>query len=181
MLVRPAEHSFNQGMEALARGEAVKALAMFEAAIRLDRKFRGTAARPQPRYLSFYGLCLGLESHRWKEAVDLCKEAVQAESYNPDLHLNLGRVLVAAGRRKEGWEALQRGVEVDEAHQGLRRALAAMGTRRRPAVPFLARGHAINRVLGKMAHQDEKKKKRAAPQKTAKRPLAPRRAASGRG
>ena len=134
MLVRPAEQSFGKGIEALARGEAVKALAMFEAAIRLDRKFR-SETRPQPRYLSYYGLCLGLESHRWKEAVDLCREAVGAESYNPDLHLNLGRVLVAAGRRKEGWEALQRGLLVDEAHEGLRRAIAAMGVRnlaRRP-------------------------------------------------
>ena len=180
MLVRPAEQSFNKGMEALARGEAVKALAMFEAAIRLDRKFRA-AARPQPRYLSFYGLCLGLESHRWKEAVDLCREAVAAESYNPDLHLNLGRVLVAAGRRKEGWEALQRGAEVDEGHEGLKRALAAMGVRRRPAVPFLDRGHAINKVLGKMAHQDQARRK--TPAKTAKatrRAPAQRRAASGR-
>ncbi|HEX5042643.1 MAG TPA: tetratricopeptide repeat protein [Candidatus Polarisedimenticolaceae bacterium] len=179
MLVRPAEQSFNKGMEALARGEAVKALAMFEAAIRLDRKFRA-AARPQPRYLSFYGLCLGLESHRWKEAVDLCREAVAAESYNPDLHLNLGRVLVAAGRRREGWEALQRGAEVDEAHEGLRRALAAMGTRRRPALPFLPRGHAINKMLGKMAHQDQARRATPAKTKAAKRPVA-RRVASGRG
>jgi predicted Zn-dependent protease len=177
MLVRPAEQSFNKGLEALARGEAVKALAMFEAAIRLDRKFRA-AARPQPRYLSFYGLCLGLESHRWKEAVDLCREAVAAESYNPDLHLNLGRVLVAAGRRKEGWEALQRGAEVDEAHEGLRRALAAMGARRRPPVPFLARSHPLNRMLGKMAHQDQAR--RAAPAQRAKRAAPPRRATSGR-
>jgi predicted Zn-dependent protease len=177
MLVRPAEQSFHKGMEALARGEAVKALAMFEAAIRLDRKFRA-GARPQPRYLSFYGLCLGLESHRWKEAVDLCREAVNAESYNPDLHLNLGRVLVAAGRRKEGWEALKRGIEVDEAHEGLRRALAAMGTRRRPALPFLPRGHALNKVLGKMASQD--KARRAAPAKAATRTPAARRTASGR-
>jgi len=176
MLVRPAEQSFNKGMEALARGEAVKALAMFEAAIRLDRQFR--AARPQPRYISFYGLCLGLESHRWKEAVDLCREAVASESYNPDLHWNLGRVLVAAGRRKEGWEVLRRGLEVDDQHEGLRRAVAAMGSRRRPAVPFLDRSHPINKLLGKMAHQEKAKK--AAPKRDAKPVRAARRTASGR-
>jgi len=179
MLVRPAEQSFNKGLEALARGEAVKALAMFEAAIRLDRKFRA-GARPQPRYLSFYGLCLGLESHRWKEAVDLCREAVHSESYNPDLHLNLGRVLVAAGRRKEGWEALKRGIEVDEAHEGLRRALAAMGTRQRPAVPFLDRGHPVNKLLGKMTHQDRVRKGKSAPPRATTRERPGRRQAPGR-
>jgi tetratricopeptide (TPR) repeat protein len=177
MLVRPAEQSFGKGIEALARGEAVKALAMFEAAIRLDRKFRA-ATRPQARYLSYYGLCLGLESHRWKEAVDLCREAVGAESYNPDLHLNLGRVLVAAGRRKEGWEALQRGLQVDEAHEGLRRAIAAMGVRKRPAVPLLARSHPLNKLLGKMAHQEKAKK--SAPGRTAKRAPVGRRTVPGR-
>jgi len=176
MLVRPAEQSFSKGLEALGRGEPVKALAMFEAAIRLDRKFRA-AARPQPRYLSFYGLCLGLESHRWKEAVDLCREAVAAESYNPDLHLNLGRVLVAAGRRKEGWEALRRGLTVDEAHEGLKRAIAAMGERRRAALPFLSRSHPINKLLGKMAHQDRARK---SPPPARKRAPARRRPAPGR-
>ena len=173
MLVRPAEESFRKGMQALGRGEGVKALALFEAAIRLDRRYRG--ARPQPRYLSFYGLCLGLESHRWKESVDLCREAVGAESYNADLHLNLGRVLVGAGRRREGWEALQRGLEQDPAHEGLNRAVAAMGVRRRPAVPFLARSHPINKALGKMTHGEAAK-----PGASAKRARPARRVAHGR-
>jgi hypothetical protein len=112
--------------------------------------------------------------------VDLCREAVDAESYNPDLHLNLGRVLVAAGRRKEGWHALQRGLEVDEGHEGLRRAVAAMGTRQRPPVPFLARSHPVNKMLGKMAHQDKAKKRKAAPSRTAKRAPSGRRTAPGR-
>lgn len=181
MLVRPAEQSFTKGLEALAHGEGVKALALFEAAIRLDRQFR--AERPQPRYLSYYGLCLGLESRRWKEAVDLCREALATESYNPDLHLNLARVLLAAGRRKEGFEVLRRGLEVDDQHEGLRRAVTAMGSRRRPPLPFLARSHPLNRLLGKMAHQDAAKK--AAANKVAAKPAGKpmggrRRTASGR-
>jgi tetratricopeptide (TPR) repeat protein len=148
MLVRPAEDSFRKGLEAMSRGEGVKALALFEAAIRLDRRFR--SERPQARYLSYYGLCLGLESQRWKEAIDLCREAVGSESYNADLHLNLGRVLVAANRRKEGWQAFQRGLEQDPQHEALRRAVAGMGTRRRPPFPFLDRSHPLNKALGKM-------------------------------
>lgn len=176
MLVRPAEQSFDKGMEALVRGEGVKALALFEAAIRLDRQFR--AERPQPRYLSFYGLCLGLEAKRWKEAVDLCREAMAAESYNPDLHLNLGRVLLAAGRRKEGFEALRRGLEVDDQHEGLKRTMSSLGSRRRPALPFLSRSHPLNKMLGKMAHGEQAKKR--TPKRTAKPVRGGRRTAPGR-
>jgi predicted Zn-dependent protease len=176
MLVRPAEQSFGKGLEALERGEGVKALALFEAAIRLDRQYRGE--RPQPRYLSYYGLCLGLESKRWKEAVDLCRDALAAESYNPDLHLNLGRVLLAAGRRKEGFETLRRGLEVDDQHEGLHRALTSMGSRRRPALPFLSRNHPLNKLLGKMAHQDAARKN--PPARGAKTARTRRRTAPGR-
>ena len=182
MLVRPAEDSFRKGMEALAQGEGVKALALFEAAIRLDRRYRED--RPQPRYLSFYGLCLGLQSQRWKEAVDLCRDAVTAESYNADLHLNLGRVLLAAGRRREAWEVLQRGLKLEEQHEGLLRAVAAMGTRRRPALPFLDRRHPINVLLGKISKTSPPAKKAAPEKKAAKGPGRGRprtRTATGRG
>jgi hypothetical protein len=67
---------------------------------------------------------------------------------------------------------------VDEAHEGLRRAIAAMGVRKRPAVPLLARSHPINKLLGKMAHQEKERK--AAPAHAAKRAPGRRRAASGR-
>ena len=143
MLVRSAEESFRKGMQALHEAQTVKALAMFEAALKLEQKFRG--ARPQPRYLSYYGLCLGLEGTRLKEAIELCREAVAAESYNADLHLNLARVLLAAGRRRDGWEMLQKGLRLEPRHEG-ERIRSEDGTVRRgedlDAVGDGGRGHA---------------------------------------
>lgn len=148
MLVRAAEDSYRKGLDALASGEGIKALAQFEAAIRLDRRYR--EGRPQPRYLSHYGLCLALETGRLKEGIELCRDAVSAESYNADLHCNLGRVLLAGERRREGWQALQRGLKLEPRHDGILRALAGMGQRRKPVLPFLSRRHPINVLLGKM-------------------------------
>lgn len=92
---------------------------------------------------------------RAKEGVDLCREAVTAESYNADLYLNLGRVLLGAGRRREGFEILQRGLRLEPEHHGLRRVLQHMGRRKRPVLPFLSRSNPLNVLLGRMSRPGE--------------------------
>lgn len=147
MLVQAAEESFQKGIKALAEGRQREALAMFEAALELAQRF-GTE-RPQARYLSYYGLCLGLERNELREALRFCREAVTLEGYNPDLRCNLGRILMKAGRRKEAHQALLRGLSLQADHVDLRRALKSMGLRRRPPVPFLRRNHPLNVFLGR--------------------------------
>jgi len=149
MLFRAAEESFRKGLEALEREPGKKALALFEAAIELDRRLG--AARPQARYLSYYGLCLALGAHRVVEGLRFCREAKDLEFFNPDLYCNLGRVLLAAGRRRDAYEALCQGYRLEPAHPGIRRELGAMGKRRRPVLPFLDRGNAVNRILARIA------------------------------
>lgn len=148
MLIRAAERCFQRGIEALARGEAVEALALFEAAIELER--RHGVSPPQPRYLSFYGLCLGLETHRLREGIRLCREALSVEFYNPDLSWNLGRLLLEAGRRREAHETLSKGLTLQPHHAGIRHELERMGHRRRPMLRFLSRRHPFNVLLGKL-------------------------------
>jgi len=50
-----AERTFLKGMAELQGGEIVTALALFEAAIRIEQR-QGSA--PAPRYVSYYGVCL---------------------------------------------------------------------------------------------------------------------------
>ena len=68
------------------------------------------APRPQARYLSWYGLALALEGGRLREGVEFCRQAVPLEFYNPELYLNLGRVLIVAGRKREAYDALRKGI-----------------------------------------------------------------------
>lgn len=153
MLSNTAEQRFRRGLDALENGRGIEALALFEAAIELER--RHGHGKPQARYLSFYGLCLAIEARRPREGVNYCKQAIARESYNPDLYLNLGRAYLAVGRRKEAWEVFTRGLETAPRHSGILREMERMGHRRRPAVPFLDRSNPINVALGRAARATE--------------------------
>jgi tetratricopeptide (TPR) repeat protein len=148
VLVPSAEESFKKGLHALAEDRRTEAMALFEAALELEHRLG--KGRPQARYLSYYGLCLGLERGEIREALRFCREAVTLEGYNPDLRCNLARVLMKAGRRKEAYGSLVRGLALQADHPGLRRALRKLGLRRRPALPFLPRSHPLNIVLGRI-------------------------------
>jgi tetratricopeptide (TPR) repeat protein len=148
MLVQTAEESFQKGLESISQGRRKEAMALFEAAIELERKFGSHG--PQARYLSYYGLCLALEKNEIREGLRFCREAVTLESYNSDMRCNLGRVLMRAGRRKEAYASFVRGLSLQSDHKAIRRALRAMGIRRRPVLPFLARRHPLNILLGRL-------------------------------
>jgi tetratricopeptide (TPR) repeat protein len=148
MVNRSAEDAFTRGLDALTHGRGREALALFEAAIEIEK--RSGIAQPQARYLSFYGLCLAVEKRQLSEGIRFCKQALQQEFFNPDLCCNLGRLLSRAGRRKDAYEVLVKGYSLQPNHQGIFEELSRMGMRRRPVVGFLARNNPINVVLGKM-------------------------------
>lgn len=148
MLVRAAEASFEQGLRALNENRCREALACFEAAVEIEKRFQ--VRQHQARYLSYYGLCLGMTRTRVHEAIRLCRDSVAIEQFNPDLRWNLGRVLMAGGRRREAFDTFLRGLSQQPGHTGIRRELRRMGLRRRPIVPFLSRSHPLNVMLGKL-------------------------------
>ncbi len=149
MLIRPAEESFRKGLEALAAGRRIEALARFEAAVELERRLG--ALRPQPRYLSYFGLCVAFQPNRRDDAVRLCREALAREFYNPDLCWNLARVLLVAGKRREAHAVLRQGLDLSPGHPGILREIQRMGRRRPPVLQFLSRSNPINVLLGKLS------------------------------
>jgi tetratricopeptide (TPR) repeat protein len=148
MLVQAAESRFQRGLTALDDGRSLEALALFEAAIELERRLGARA--PQARYLSFYGLCLARSGSQPREGVEFCRQAISLEFFNADLFWNYGRVLLLAERRKEAYQAFVKGLSVQRNHQEILRELAQMGWRRPPVLAFLPRGNALNVALGKM-------------------------------
>ena len=148
MLFPTAEKSYRMGVRALSGGRRKEALALFEASIEIER--RRHTDRPQPRYLSYYGLCLAIERNEVHEALRYCREAMTLESFNADIRCNLGRVLLLAGRRREAFKCFIRGLRLEPAHRGIVDRLKTMGTRRRPPVPFLDRANPINVFLGRL-------------------------------
>ena len=150
MLVPTAEDSYRQGIRALKERRFLEAQALFEAAVAISRKSQH--AEVQPRYLSFYGYCLGVHSNRHHEGVELCRQAIHKENYNADLYYNLGMSLLTAGRRKEAHDALLRGFHLQPGHRDITKALRGMGLRRRPPIPFLARANPVNVLLGRLVY-----------------------------
>ena len=148
MSERLSENSFRKGLEAVSKREFLEAMAYFEASMQLVRREGGT--QPPMKYLSYYGLCLAMSGTRLRQALELCQGAVEAEFYNPDLYLNLGRVYLRAGDRGRAFETLLRGLQLNPRHSGLIRQIRHLGVRRRPVVGFLSRNHPVNRILGRV-------------------------------
>jgi len=147
MLVQAAETRFQRGLSALDAGRHLEALALFEAALELERRL-GTHA-PQARYLSYYGLCLARDGSHLREGADFCRQAIALEFFNADLFWNYGRVLLLSDRRKEAFTAFLKGLSVQKNHQEIIRELNQMGWRKPPVLAFLARGNPLNVALGR--------------------------------
>ena len=104
------------------------------------------------RGLSYFGLCLALVQKHYKEAIELCKRAIDLEFYNGDHYANLTRVYLAKGDRKKAFEVAEQGLKVAPESEYLTRTRAALGVRSKPAVPFLDRTNPINVSLGQARH-----------------------------
>jgi Flp pilus assembly protein TadD len=122
-----AEEYFKAGVILLKRGDDREATEAFRRALEMEPS--------EPRYLSYFGLCLARVKKRTKEAVRLCEKAAKEDFYRPDIFLNLGRVYLLAGNRKKAYEAFRQGHRVDKSDRELRAELEKMGVQRNAASP----------------------------------------------
>lgn len=140
-----AEEYFRRGKEAFAADEFAAAYEQFRAAYELQPN--------DPRFRSYYGLCLGLVERRFKKALEICQSAVQEQYYDAELLHNLGRLHLAFGFKAEGVAYLRQGIRLDASRTDILEALRNFGIRRPPVLPFLPRRHLLNRWLGKVRYR----------------------------
>jgi len=100
------------------------------------------------RIRSLLGLSVAYVERDFTRARTLCESAAKQEFFNPDVYLNLARVYLVFGRRSEALRYLRRGQMIDPGNESIRLEMRELGSRRTPIVPFLPRGHPINRALG---------------------------------
>lgn len=149
MLLQSAEASYRGGMELLEQGRVRDALGFFSGALEIQRTASGDGPG-EPRYLSYYGLCLGITRGDMRAALDCCRSAARSEPYNGNAWWNLGRVALIAGRRGEAYRALHKGLEAIPGHTGILRDLRRLGVRRPPVLSVVGRSHPLNAVLGRL-------------------------------
>lgn len=105
--------------------------------------------------LLFSYLGYGMARYQGERAngLKLCNLGVRVELYQPESYLLLAQTHLILGDRRAAWDTVERGLQVDAAHEGLQKLKAELGQRRRPIFPFLPRRHALNRWLGKLRHR----------------------------
>jgi tetratricopeptide (TPR) repeat protein len=102
--------------------------------------------------LSFFALTVALVKRDFRNAIEICKRAINLEFYNGDHHANLSRIYLAAGNRKKAVETADAGLKVVPDHEYLMEVRKELGVRARPAVPVLSRTNPINISLGQARH-----------------------------
>ncbi|MFO0687134.1 MAG: tetratricopeptide repeat protein [Myxococcota bacterium] len=135
-----ARDAFERGRRQLEANDAAGAVASLREAQAL--------APEHAQIRSALGVAVALAERDFEQARTLCESAAKQEFFNPDLYLNLARVYLAVGRRPEALRYLRRGQMIDPGHTAIRDAIAELGMRRLPIVPFLPRRHVVNRMLG---------------------------------
>ncbi len=134
---------FIVGIEHLKQRSISHAIHYFNQAYRgalIDDSFRN-------RYESYYGLARVLNGDA--QGLDMCVKAALNECYDGDIFLNLVRAEYIKQNREKAVTALLKGLEVDSSHPGLQLMAQQLGLRRRNALPFLHRGHPLNRCIGR--------------------------------
>ena len=113
-------------------------------------------APDNPVYLSLYGFCLAKQNKSYDTAINLCRRAIKLKSKDPDLLVNLGRVLRLSGDKDGAHRAFLEAWDRKKGHTGAATELCRMGVRRKSVLPFLSRSNPVNKYLGKVRAQIER-------------------------
>jgi predicted Zn-dependent protease len=115
---------------------------------------RALWAEPRnPFYLSYLGMLSAVAEKRYAAGENLCREALEMRCNHAQLYLNLAELYRQAGRGRDAIAALQKGFISSGHDVRIRRALEKIGGRRSPILSILARGHSLNRILGRLRHR----------------------------
>jgi predicted Zn-dependent protease len=143
MLPVEQQELYAQGAEAVENGDTRFGLKCLE---------KLYLATPGPLTASYYAVCLAKERRQADRAMELCAEAMEEDPGNSLHYLNLGRVLLATGMKREAIKAFRDGLLYGRDPR-ISRELEWLGWRHLPVIPSMGREHLFNRVLGKILYK----------------------------
>lgn len=131
-------------------------------------KFIVVQYEDDPFLLSYYGYLKAALDGMYRSGVEDCSRALwlfqrlllRGEVDGDDklkaiLYLNLGRAYFAAGKRKDAYDALTKGMLQDLQNDDILTELRKMGIRKRKPLPFLHRSNPLNNIIGKLLRKPE--------------------------
>lgn len=137
------EELFEKGMEAVNRGDTLFGIFCFEKLVEVA---------DDPAINSYLAVCLAKEREDFDRAIVLCHEAMEVDPGNAVHYMNLGRVYLAAGLKKEAIKAFRNGL-LHGRNELISQELNRIGWRDVPVIPQLDRRHPVNKVLGKILYR----------------------------
>ena len=138
--VDEATRLFDKGLALIKRGYPAEAMECLEQVISLGH--RGSAC------YSWLGLAMARSKWDMAKAEEVCKMAVKKDFFVPQYYINLAEVYKLRGNKVKAIETLEAGLELDSENKAILKELYKFGARKRPVIPFLSRGNAINKLLG---------------------------------
>ncbi len=132
---------FSRGVATIEAGDTANGLLLLEKS--------EEAYLEEPLFCSYLAVCIARERHDFDTAVQLCRDAIAVEPRRVEHYLNLGRVRLAAGERKEAIRLFRNGL-LHGSSDSIQAELARLGWRKPPVIPALDRGHPLNVILGKL-------------------------------
>ncbi|HJV66075.1 MAG TPA: dihydrofolate reductase [Geomonas sp.] len=100
-----------------------------------------------PAARSDLGFCLVKSGGDQQTALRLAEQALESRPADPHLHLNLGRIQIAAGDKEQGVATLRKAMGLGGGPEIIA-ALGKLGIRRPPPIKSLPRSHPLNKYLG---------------------------------
>ena len=146
--ITSSEVAWRNGLQSLERRCYKESIALFQQAIDLERT-EGTK-NPRMKFVSYLGLALTLSQGKSDEGLKLCEQAVKREFFDPDLYCNLGMVYLRHRMKSPAFEAFQKGLNLKPGHRRILEELERYDHRSEPVFAFLPRGHALNRLAGRL-------------------------------
>jgi len=140
MSLTEAAELTQKGLLALQNGHSFLAMTYLEQAMRYGKT---------PLIASNLAYCHALNGRDLDKSVELGQEALQAEPGNPAFSLNLGRVLLLAGRKDEAIAVFRQGL-AHSPNPELIAQLEQLGTRKPPIFRALPRHHFLNKCGGQL-------------------------------
>jgi tetratricopeptide (TPR) repeat protein len=128
----------SSGIAAMHKGDSAMALSFFERAHTMSQS---------PTACSFLGYCIAWTGGEIDRALALCEEALLKEPDNPVHYLNLGRICLLTGNKKDALKAFNDGLSRGGSNE-IRDELKRLGSRKGPLLSFLGRSNPLNKYLG---------------------------------
>lgn len=132
-----------EGMDALRSGRTDIALQSLE---------KAHEQVDSPEIQSHLAFCIAKERRDYQRAESLCESAISEDPGSSAHYLNLGRILLLAGRKRDAIRVFRDGL-LHENNPVINDELKKLGTRRYPIISSLPREHGVNRILGKLLYR----------------------------